>query len=224
MSNTSIQQVCARLDADKQWSAFFDIMRDYGDALCAVWLKEEKELSETFAEMTRRADDLAAYLTANTPEGGWIAISVDTCHNWPALFWGVIRSGHNALLLDASASDDMTQSLLEEAGCKVIISRKPRGLTGDIRQIDYKAVAGAPRTIGFTPVWGEYVAMCTSGTTGRSRIFAYSGTAVCEQALAILQIHRENRRIIRDDNRGRKALASAEQPTYTCRTGRPIPS
>ena len=187
MSNTSIQQVCARLDADKQWSAFFDIMRDYGDALCAVWLKEEKELSETFAEMTRRADDLAAYLTANTPEGGWIAISVDTCHNWPALFWGVIRSGHNALLLDASASDDMTQSLLEEAGCKVIISRKPRGLTGDIRQIDYKAVAGAPRTIGFTPVWGEYVAMCTCGTTGRSRIFAYSGTAVCEQALAILQ-------------------------------------
>ena len=207
MSNSPILQVCARLDADKQWSALFDILRDYGDAPCALWLKGEKEHSLSYAEMTRRADDLAAYLAAETPEGGWIAISVDTCHNWPSLFWGVIRSGHHALLLDASASDAMTQSLLEEAGCKVIISRKPRGLSGDIRQIDYKAVADAPRTIGFVPAWGEYVAMCTSGTTGRSRIFAYSGAAVCEQALAIAQIYRENHRIIRDDNRGRKALA-----------------
>lgn len=207
MSNSTILQVSARLDSDKQWSTLFDILHDYGEELTAVWLKGEKELSLSFAEMTRRADDYAAWLTENTPEGGWIAISVDTCPNWPTLFWGVIRSGHNALLLDASATDTMTQSLLEEAGCKVIISRKPRGLSGDIKQIDYKAVADAPRTIGFNPVWGEYVAMCTSGTTGRSRIFAYSGPAVCEQALAAVQIHSENKRIIRDDNRGRKALA-----------------
>ena len=141
MSNTTILQVSARLEADKQWSTFFEILRDYGDALSAVWLKEDKERSLSFAEMTRRADDYAAYLAANTPEGGWIAIAVDTCPNWPTLFWGVIRSGHNALLLDASAADSMIQGLLEEAGCKIIISRKPRGLSGDIRQIDYKTVA-----------------------------------------------------------------------------------
>ena len=207
MSNMDILQVSTRLKGDESFATLFDILRDYGDAVSAEWLKGDKELSLTFAEMTRRADDFAAYLTENTPEGGWIAIAVDTCPNWPALFWGVIRSGHNALLLDASAADSMIQGLMEEAGCKVIISRKPRGLSGDIRQVDYKAVAEAPHTIGFTPVWGEYVAMCTSGTTGRSRIFAYSGTAVCEQALASVQIHKENRRIIRDDNRGRRALA-----------------
>ena len=32
MSNTTILQVCDRLEADKQWSTFFDILRDYGDA------------------------------------------------------------------------------------------------------------------------------------------------------------------------------------------------
>ena len=207
MSNTDILQVASRLEEDRRFPVLFDILRDYGDTPAAVWLKGDKELSLSFAEMTRRADDYAAYLKENTPEGGWIAIAVDTCPNWQSLFWGVIRSGHNALLLDASAADTMVQGLLEEAGCKVIISRKPRGLTGDIHQLDYRAVADAPRTIGFTPVWGEYVAMCTSGTTGRSRIFAYSGAAVCEQALATVQIHRENKRIIREDNRGRRALA-----------------
>ena len=91
MSNTTILQVSARLEADKRLPVFFDILRDYGDTVFAVWLKEDKELSLSFAEMTRRSDDLAAWLTENTPEGGWIAIAVDTCHNWPTLFWGVIR-------------------------------------------------------------------------------------------------------------------------------------
>jgi len=134
-------------------------------------------------------------------------VAVDTCPNWPSLFWGVIRSGHNVLLLDASAADSMIQGLLEEAGCKVIISRKPRGLSGDIRQIDYRAVADAPRTIGFTPKWGEYVAMCTSGTTGTSRIFAYSGQAICEQALTSMYIFSNNPRVIHQDNTGRLVLA-----------------
>ncbi|MCR5297399.1 MAG: aminotransferase class I/II-fold pyridoxal phosphate-dependent enzyme [Clostridiales bacterium] len=207
MSNMDALSVSARLEADKSLAALFDILRDYGETPAALWLKGEEELSLSYAEMTRRADDYASLLSSLASDHGWIAIAVDTCHDWPTLFWGVIRSGHNALLLDASAADSMIQSLLDEAGCKVIISRKPRGLTGDVRQIDFKTVVNAPRTIGFTPVWGNYVAMCTSGTTGRSRIFAYSGEAVCEQALASVQVYHANQRVIHSDNRGRKLLA-----------------
>ena len=208
MSNMDALSVSARLEADKTLSTLFDIMRDYGEAPASFWLNGEKELSMSFAELCRRADDYASCLAGLLPEkSGWVAISVDTCHNWPLLFWGVIRSGHNALLLDSGASDGMTQGLLEEAGCKVIISRKPRGLSGDVRQIDYKTLADCPRTIGYTPAWGDYVAMCTSGTTGRSRIFAYSGAAICEQALASVQVYHANKRIVHTDNRGRKILA-----------------
>ena len=133
--------------------------------------------------MTHRADDYAAVIAEQAPEEGWIGIAVDTCHEWPALYWGVMRSGHNALLLDSGASDSVIQGLLEEANCRQIISRKPRALNGNIRQIDFKVIKEAPRTIGFTAKWGEYTAMCTSGTTGTSRIFAYDGKAICEQAL-----------------------------------------
>ena len=147
MSNMDILQVSARLEADKRLSTLFDIMRDYGDTPAALWLKEDKEFSRSYKEITRRADDLAAYLTEHTPKGGWIAIAVDTCHYWPTLFWGVIRSGHNALLLDASAPDNVIQGLLDEANCRCIISRKPRALAGNVRQIDFKEVREAPRTI-----------------------------------------------------------------------------
>ena len=207
MTNTDAFSVSARLEADKTLSTLFDILRDYGDATAARWLNGDQEMSRSYAEMTRRADDYADRLNSLVPSGGWIGIAVDTCYEWPALFWGVMRSGHNALLLDAAAQDSMLQSLLDESGCKVVISRKPRGLAGNIRQIDFKTIKEAPRTIGFTPVWGEYVAMCTSGTTGRSRIFAYNAEAVCEQALKSVAVVRNNPRIIAPDNRGRNMLA-----------------
>ena len=207
MSNHDALSVCARLEADKSLANLFNIMRDYGDTPASLWLKGDQEQTRTFAELTRRADDYAACLSSLAQEGGWIGIAVDTCHEWPALYWGVLRSGHNALLLDASASDSVIQGLLDEADCRQIISRKPRGLTGNIRQIDFKSVKEAPRTIGFTPVWGEYTAMCTSGTTGTSRIFAYSGAAICEQALNSVMLHKENPRIVKPDNRGRRMLA-----------------
>ena len=207
MSNLDAQSVCARLEADKTLSTLFDILRDYGDAPAALWLKGEQELSRTYAEMTRRADDFAACIADQAVEDGWVGIAVDTCHDWPSLYWGVLRSGHNALLLDASAPDSVIQGLLDEANCRQIISRKPRALSGNVRQIDFKTIKDAPRTIGFNPVWGEYTAMCTSGTTGTSRIFAYNGQAICEQALNALTLYKANPRIVHPDNRGRKTLA-----------------
>ena len=207
MGHMDAQDVSARLASDKTFATLFDILRDYGDLPASVWLKGEQEHTRTYAEVTRRADDYAACLTGLSPEGGWMGIAVDTCHEWPALFWGVLRSGHNALLLDASASDSVIQGLLEETGCTRIISRKPRGLAGNIRQIDFRTLKDAPRTIGFEPKWGEMVAICTSGTTGTSRIFAYNGEAVCEQALVSTYVMSRNTRIIGPDNRGRKMLA-----------------
>ena len=193
--------VSEKLQADPSLSTLFEILRGYGEIPAAMWLKGGQECSLTFAEMTRRADDYAACLYSLAPEGGWMALAVDTCVEWPGIFWGMLRSGHNVLLLDASASDSVLQGLLDEAGCRLIITKKPRALAGNCRQIDFRTVAEAPRVIGYTPVWGEYVAMCTSGTTGRSRVFAYSGETLIQQTLNSSQIYRENKRIIGDENR-----------------------
>ncbi len=206
MSNLDALSVSERLEADKSLNNLFTILREYGEATAALWLNGEQEMSRSYAEMARRADDYAACLQSLVPDGGWIALAVDTCYEWPSLYWGILRSGHNALLLDAGAGDPMIQGLLDEAGCKIIISRKPRGLAGNIRQIDYKTVKDAPRIIGFEPTWGEYTAMCTSGTTGRSRIYAYNGEAICEQALKSVSVFRNNQRIIGLDNTGRRIL------------------
>ena len=60
MSNCDVLSVCARLEADKTLATLFEILREYGDAPAALWLKGEQELSSTYAELTRRAADYAA--------------------------------------------------------------------------------------------------------------------------------------------------------------------
>ena len=140
MSQDITLQACERLKADKTLATLFEILRGYGDTPASLWLKGEQELSCTFAEMAHRADDYAACISELAPEEGWIGIAVDTCHDWPSLYWGVMRSGHNALLLDASAPDNVIQGLLDEANCRCIISRKPRALAGNVRQIDFKEI------------------------------------------------------------------------------------
>ena len=117
MSNCDLLSVSAKLEANKSFETIFNIMREYGDLTASVWLQGEQELKRTYAELTRRADDYAACISSLATEGGWIGIAVDTCREWPVLFWGVLRSGHNALLLDASASDSVIQGLLDEACC-----------------------------------------------------------------------------------------------------------
>ena len=66
MSQTDLMQATARLENDKRLPALFDLIRDYGDVPCGVWLKGEEKLSMSYAEMARRADDYAAYLKENT--------------------------------------------------------------------------------------------------------------------------------------------------------------
>ena len=129
MSSYNPLAVSARLKADPSLPTLFEILRSYGDIPAARWLKGSQECSLTFAEMTRRADDYAACLRSLVPDQGWLALAVDTCVEWPGLFWGIIRSGHHVLLLDASASDAVLQGLLDEAGCRMIITKKPRALS-----------------------------------------------------------------------------------------------
>ena len=86
MSNLDALSVCERLEADKSLATLFDILRDYGDAPAALWLKGEQELSCTYAEMALRADDYAACIAQLAPEEGWIGVAVDTCHDWPSLY------------------------------------------------------------------------------------------------------------------------------------------
>lgn len=201
MGHYDVSAVTQRLRADKSLETLFSVIRSYDDEVAARWLEGDRECAITYADLCSRADNCASALCSLVPDEGWIGLAVDTCPEWSIVFWGILRSGHNALLLDASAPDLLIQSLMEEAGCGVLISKKQKTLPDTVRQLSFQELASSPRVSGFDPRWGSCAALCTSGTTGRSRIFVYSGEAMCEQALNSELILRENTRVIANENR-----------------------
>ena len=205
MEKYNVQAHSAQLSADKSLETLYRIIMNYDDSVAACWLEGEEERFMTFSEMGALADRCAASLHSRVAEDTWIGIAVDTCHEWPSVFWGALRSGHNVLLLDAAANDEMIATLLAEADCRVIITKKHRNLSPEILQIDFNTLVSSTGVEGFSPVWGKMVAMCTSGTTGRSRIFVYDGPTLCEQALNSELIFNANHRLI--DNECHRFLA-----------------
>ncbi|MBP3648210.1 MAG: acyl--CoA ligase, partial [Clostridia bacterium] len=195
----------ALLSENKSFENLFEITCAHGDAIAAMWLEEEREMRWTFHDVRQKAYDYAAWLHQNLPEGGFVAISMDTCKEWFPTFWGLMLSGHDVLLLDAAMSDELALHLMGEAGCKAMVTPRKREFPGDIAQVLTADLFACPKAERPQVACGNAVALCTSGTTGTSRIFVYNGEAMAEQVLSSLLLYNANKRIVANENR--RALA-----------------
>ncbi len=208
MKQFDIGAISNALRADMRLQNLFEIICNYGDVEAAVWLENGEEKSYTFNDYARLTRNYAAAIRNQVGAGAgeFIAVSIDTCKEWFPAFWGVIQAGFNALLVDASLSDEMVEYLLGQSAAKAIIASKTRVLPQGVTAIDLKTLIDAPEApADFVPVFGDQVGLCTSGTTGTSRIFVYHGHAVVEQVLSSELLHRAQKRMIAAEHR--RALA-----------------
>ena len=179
----------------------FSIICSNPDKVAARYLEGDEEKAITYAQYKEKAMAMAQYINGILPvesEGKFIALQLDTCPDWFSVFWGIIASGHQALLLDFALNDEMTAYMLGQAGAAAIIGGKKRTLPECYTQITLDEMKAAPAAPAFRPVFGTMVALCTSGTTSTSRIFVYNETAICNQVLNSELLYRSNKRIIND--------------------------
>ena len=200
-----IARYSALLSEDKTFENLFELTCAHGEAVAALWLEDGREMRWTFDDARKKAYAYGAWLHQNLPRGGFVAISMDTCKEWFPTFWGLMLSGHDVLLLDAAMSDELALHLMGEAGCKAMVTPRKREFPGDIAQVLTADLFACPKAERPQVACGNAVALCTSGTTGTSRIFVYNGEAMAEQVLSSLLLYNANKRIVANENR--RALA-----------------
>ncbi len=208
MNRIDVNAISTTLRADKRLKTLYEIMCAHGDTEAAVWLENGRERTLSYTEYAHMTRNCAAALRAavGAEPGAYVAISMDTSKEWFPVFWGVIQAGYNAVLVDFSLADEMVNYLLAQAGAKALVTTKPRELIPGVRWVDARELANAPEApADFTPEYGDQVCLCTSGTTGTSRIFVYHGHAVVEQVLSSEILHKANSRMLSADHR--RALA-----------------
>ena len=170
-----------------------------GDLVASRWLEDDREMALTFTEYNEMVMDFAAYLRRKVGEenaGRFVAIQMETGYRWFPTFWGLMAAGYQAVLLDATLTDEMTDYMLEQSGAAALITKSPRRLSGGAVQILHEELFAAEGHEGFEPRFASQVALCTSGTTATSRIFVYDEEAVCHQVLNSQLLHEANPRIV----------------------------
>ncbi|MBQ4075041.1 MAG: aminotransferase class I/II-fold pyridoxal phosphate-dependent enzyme [Clostridia bacterium] len=202
---SEILERSARLREKMTLENLFKIICSSGDKVAARYLEGDEEKTITYAEYKHRAYGIGHFLRSAIGEkhrGAFVGIQLDTCPDWVGIFWGVICAGYNAVLMDFSLNDEMTQYILSQAGAVGLITRSPRKLEKDIPQVtlaQLQAAGNAPSS--FRPSFADKVALCTSGTTDTSRVFVYDSHAICSQVLNSELLYKANQRIICDETR-----------------------
>ena len=108
-----IERRSSTLRAEPTLKRLWEILFEDENALQALYLDAaDTRQSVTWGECRRKALTAAQVLERDNGSGQWIALSLDTCPEWLTLFFGIILSGNNALLLDPNATDELTEYLM----------------------------------------------------------------------------------------------------------------
>ncbi|HEX3047334.1 MAG TPA: aminotransferase class I/II-fold pyridoxal phosphate-dependent enzyme [Bacillota bacterium] len=117
------------------------------------------------------------------PKGSFIGYKVDTHPFWVSVFWGLLGAGYNVLLIDSKHDLKMTSYLLQEAGALAVIASRNDTSEFPVYRLDYETILeerkGGVFGVGGIAEgntawgWGNYIAICTSGTTATSKIYVY---------------------------------------------------
>lgn len=198
-----IKRDCRKLSENKTFGNLFDLICAHGEIPAAEWLENGEIHSLTFNEQRQLADNYAAAFSQKIGTSGRVCICLDCCKEWFPIFWGLVRSGHDILTVDATADDAKLSNLMGQTGSQVLITAAPRNIT--CTQILVSEMASSPTVSDYSPLWGHDIALCTSGTTADSRIFVYNEETICYLALFSAKVYDENHLLI--DNQCFKTLA-----------------
>ena len=151
-----------------------------------VALLEEKEGHDyeiTYTKLDTYVKGATRLLLEKIKEPGVVALQLPNGSHFAVLFWAVLASGHDVLLLDARAPEELVLHLMKETGAKSYIGDKE--LEGVLSippsQLCFHSYEGECNS-----QWADGYVLCTSGTTAVSRAFYYQGDAVCHQFRALV--------------------------------------
>ena len=172
------------LRKDPSYRNMFHMMERFGgDTAAEMTDRNGKEIKRTYREYIDMSYSACGNLQAALPgeDTKIVGLLYDTCMDWPVLMWGILMSGNIPLLLNPALNPKVLDTIMKEAGAETYVAAgKNDGIEGTYIPAEDILKPGRPGE----EKWGPYVALCTSGTTGSSRIFLYDGFTIASHILS----------------------------------------
>lgn len=193
-------EILERLSAGYSYKNIFDIMCSFQGRIAAEYTGQNGEICKiTYGEYEQRAKAAAAAISKRLQQPGAVGIKLDNSPNWPTAVWGCLMAGHMPVLLDARGERNVTEHLLGQTAAVGIITEEEgyQGYTVMKPEEIFGGEAG-----DFVPQWEDRICLCTSGTTGTSKVYVYDGDAMSHQMMNAKYFLQYNGDIMYDASEG----------------------
>ena len=187
------------------YCSMFHLMERFAeDTAAEVSDRNDNVVRRTYREYIDMSFAACGVMEKKRPAGGVVGLIYDTCMDWPVLFWGILMSGQTPLLLNPAFRPEQLNGIMAEANATGYVAAKP--VPGSALEF----IDAAEVLAGGDPGeerWGEYIALCTSGTTGSSRIFLYNARTIANNTPIFDEASRVNPDIPYMEGKSCKLLA-----------------
>jgi len=168
---------------DKSMRSIFEISQRFAAMPAIEYIdKNGKIIRLTYKQYSENCYQAASAISdkfAHIPKGSIVGLKIANSPSWGVIFWGLLMSGYQPLLIDARAEAESANVLLSEAGAKALVCEDaysyivPKFHPADL--LHHRHVRG------FAPTWANHVLFCSSGTTGKPKVMVFSGECLSYQ-------------------------------------------
>lgn len=133
---------------------------------------------ETASKLSQKLHEL--------PKNSVVGLKLKNCPDWPRLFWAILMNGYVPFLIDAKLPKENTIHLLEESGAKAIVTGEI--FSYDVLTVNVGNLDEVKVNFKFPVTWANEVIFCSSGTTGNVKLMVFTGSNLCHQIAASLDM------------------------------------
>lgn len=186
------QQLIQGLMAAKDFRDMFSVIMQSGqDRDVFEYYEDDKLIKINYEEFFRKVKGSARKIREKIdPSESYLALKLPNGPEFSILFWAVLAAGHNIILLNYSDDLDTAIELMAQAGTETLISDK---LKEDLAFLSASSLISEADEFDDND-WGDQVVLCTSGTTGDSRLFSHAGGSICQMARCLIKLSEDTDR------------------------------
>ena len=189
------------LREERTFKNLFSIMCGYGDKVAAEYQENSTIKKLTYADYERISVTGASRLSQlldGVEQNTFVALRCANSPLWPAAFWSIVMAGYRPLLVDATSDDSQIMHILRQAGSRAVVSDSAVSIGGVRCVSPDEFLSYDAEGVLYSPVFGDAMALCTSGTTATPKVYVYTEHAICDQVLLADYVCRNNKEIMHD--------------------------
>lgn len=193
--NRIINESCTNLkNSNKTFGDMYGMMFRFSDNIMAekstmVGIKEY-----TYGEVKSKVEQIAAAIYKKTQTTkNYIGIYADNSVEWIVLFWAILRSGNHPYLVNLRQPDTFTSHILQTLNAKYVICvGKTKDYGCECLSYEDLEKESVDSSILDDVLFGDEIAITTSGTTLKEKICIYKGENFANQVLNSSSIVKRN--------------------------------